>query len=123
MKKLCALLTIFTCLTIVSCNNNEPTIEPTIEPTVEPTIEPTLEPTIEPTVEIGVGEKPRIRKNKDFIFEVDENVPPIVVSRYDFLANTIASDEEDGDLTDKITYEITNFYTNSKVSTIDFPLL
>ena len=119
MKKLSALLTIFTCLTIVSCNNNEPTIEPTIEPTVEPTIEPTLEPTIEPTVEIGVGEKPRIRKNKDFIFEVDENVPPIVVSRYDFLANTIASDEEDGDLTDKITYEITNFYTNSKVSTID----
>ena len=59
MKKLSTLLTMFTCLTIVSCNNNEPTIEPTIEPT--------LEPTIEPTVEIGVGEKPKNWDLADYV--------------------------------------------------------
>ena len=89
--------------------------------TEEESVTPSIENSETSSVQ-ELGEYPKIRNNDDFKFKlVSENSDDdkyIVVSAYDFIKNTTASDKEDGDLTDRIKYEVVNYYTKEKVRII-----
>ena len=69
-----------------------------------------------------IGESPVFKGNRDFIFALDEQAIPLVVSKYDFIAKTTANDKEDGDLTSKITFSVYNYYTKEEVNVIDLSI-
>lgn len=64
------------------------------------------------------GAAPKIRGNRDFSFDKDDEAIPIVVQSYNFIGNTTASDAEDGDITSRITYSVKNYYNNESVAVI-----
>lgn len=66
---------------------------------------------------IETNQPPRIRGKSDFSFDKEDRT--IWVQDYDFLNTVYAKDEEDGDITDRITYKVYDYYTNEQVFSID----
>ena len=64
-----------------------------------------------------IGEAPKIRGNRDIYYDLKAGEYLFLASE-DLIRNTTATDAEDGDLTDKITFTITDYYTGEEVKNL-----